>query len=102
MDLFGEFQLKKNHRKCQNGDPHFWENLQKMGVSQKRLIFHFPEFFTKKRLFSQKYIPRGCKFWKWRHEWKNSVRDSLSKMVKNDQKWPFLTFDPHFLQNHSS
>ena len=55
MTMFGEFQLKITPGSAKVVTPIFVKILKKWGFHKN------DEFFTKKCLFSQKYIPRGCK-----------------------------------------
>ena len=86
---------------CQNGDPTFVK-VAKNGGFTKMTNFYFPRFLRRNVYLAKSTSLENANSEKRRHESKNSVRGSLSKMVKNDQKWPFLTFDPTFSKNQSS
>ena len=62
MNMFGGFQLKITPGSAKTVTHIFVKIPQKWGFHNNDEFFTFPEFFTKKCLFSQKYIPRGCKF----------------------------------------
>ena len=62
MNMFGEFQLKITPGSAKTVTHIFVKIPKKWGFHKNDEFFAFPEFFTEKCLFSQKYIPRGCKF----------------------------------------
>ena len=61
MNMVGEFQLKITPGSAKTMTPIFVKIPKKWGF-HKNEFFTFLEFFTKKCLFSQKNIPRECKF----------------------------------------
>ena len=62
MNMLGEFQLKITTGSAITVAPIFVKIPKKWGFQKNDDFFIYLELFAKKCLFSQKYIPRRCKF----------------------------------------
>ena len=61
MNMFGEFQLEIATGSAKAVTPIFVKIPPKMGFHKNDEFFIFPEFFTKKCLLGQNYIPTRWK-----------------------------------------
>ena len=96
MNMFGVFLLKITPVTAKTVTPIFVKIPKKWGFHKNDEFFTFPEFFTKKCLFSQKYLLEDANS-------ENDVTNRKIHSVAAFQKWlkmtkngHFLTFDPPF------
>ena len=101
MNMFGEFQLQITPGSAETVTPIFVK-IPKNGGFRKMTNCSLSQNFSRRNVYLVKStFLEDANSEQRRYESKNSLGGSLSKMAKNDQNGHFLTFDPHFLQNHS-